>query len=73
MDIFEDLKSKVGCPFISDLKFDPYVVPAKSLLGVLDLSCYSLQSLNDAAGYFYDKSVSFASVEDAQWFFRSNT
>lgn len=37
MDIFETLKSMVGCMYISDLRFGMYKEQALKLLGILKL------------------------------------
>jgi hypothetical protein len=37
MDIFETLKSMIGCLYISDLKFGVYKEQALELLGTLNL------------------------------------
>ena len=55
MDIFEQLKDKIGCKCISDLRFEPYSTKAKNMLKELDIEQCSLAELNDLAFYFYQK------------------
>ena len=69
MDLFEDLKSQLGCRFVSDLRFEPYSSKAKLLLSEMDLSKYTLSELRDAAWYFYQHQMPFASINDAIYFF----
>jgi len=55
MDIFEKLKSILGCNYISDLRFDPYCDKAKELIKTLDIENCSFAELNDVANYLYGK------------------
>lgn len=72
MDVFADLKKYVACEFISDLRYEPHKSRAKAILRELDLSKYSLPSLNDLVVYIYDMNRTFQSVADVQHFFRSH-
>ena len=58
MDIFEELREKVGCMYISDLKCNPEANEmAKSIVKTLDLSKCEDKVLDDLAEYLYgDKS-----------------
>ena len=68
-DLFEDLKAKLGCEYISDLRYDPWIKQARKEIIKLDLSKYSLFELADAAEYLYFEKRSFDNVEDAEKYF----
>ena len=55
MDVFEKLKSAVGCDYISDLSFEPHRTKAKALLKAMGIEKCSITELNDLADYFYGK------------------
>ena len=56
MDVFETLKSLVGCEYISDLRFEPYCSRAKVLMKRMILENCSLAELSDLACYIYGRS-----------------
>ena len=69
MDVFEKLKSAIGCDYISDLSFEPHRTKAKMLLKVMDIEHCSFAELNDIANYFYGKH--FDSTEAVIEFLKS--
>ena len=69
MDLFEELKSRVGCQYISDLRFGTDNELAKSIMKKIDLADYSLSELNDMAEYLYQKTVNFETLEETEKFF----
>lgn len=64
-NLFEVLREKVGCNYISDMKYDPYKEIARKTLSAMNLSDYSLNVLNDACQYFYNKESEFLSKKEA--------
>lgn len=52
MDIFEYLKTAVGCPLISDLKFGAYRDNAINILRKMNLSSINPKQVADAEKYF---------------------
>lgn len=68
MDIFEQLKDKIGCKCISDLRYDPYRTKAKRMLKELDIEQCSLFELNDLEFYFYEKR--FETVDEVLSFLK---
>ena len=69
MDLFEELKSRIGCQYISDLRFGTDNELAKSIMRKIDVADYSLSELNDMAEYLYQKTVNFEALEEAAKFF----
>ena len=69
MDLFEELKSRIGCQYISDLRFGTDNELAKSIMRKIDVADYSLSELNDMAEYLYQKAVNFETFEEATKFF----
>ena len=69
MDLFEELKSRIGCQYISDLSFGTDNELAKSIMRKIDVADYSLSELNDMAEYLYQKTVNFETLEEAAKFF----
>lgn len=62
-DIFETLKTTLGCEYISDMKFEPYRTKAKESLKSMELSALSLSELKDLVRYLYEKT-DFKSKDD---------
>ena len=69
MDLFEELKTRIGCQYISDLRFGIDNELAKSTMRKIDVADYSLSELNDMAEYLYQKTVNFETLEEAAKFF----
>lgn len=69
MDLFEELKSRIGCQYISDLRFGTDNELAKSIMRKINVADYSLSELNDMAKYLYQKTVNFETLEEATKFF----
>ena len=65
MDLFEELKSRIGCQYISDLRFGTDNELAKSIMRKIDVADYSLSELNDMAEYLYQNTVYFETLEEA--------
>ena len=53
MDIFELLTQQIGCTYISDLRFEPYLSKARLCISEYDLTDCSLVALKDLAAYLY--------------------
>ncbi len=69
MDLFETLKDKIGCEYISDFRFSTGNQLAKLIMRKIDVADYSLSELNDMAEYLYQKTVNFDTLEEAANFF----
>lgn len=52
-DLFEDLRIRVQCTYISDLRFNPWLKKARKEITGMKLDIYGLNALNDAANYLY--------------------
>lgn len=64
-DLFEILREKVSCEYISDMRYEPYKSIAQKHLSKMDLSIYGLEVLNDACNYFYEIASPFNNLKDA--------
>ena len=64
-DLFEILREKVSCEYISDMRFGPYKFIAQKHLSKMDLSIYGLEVLNDACNYLYEITSPFNNLKDA--------
>lgn len=69
MDLFETLREKVQCQYISDLRTFWYKGAAREAVKGIDIGKYSLKELSDAAQYLYDKRQDFQSYAEAAKFF----
>lgn len=65
MDLFEDIKTKLGCNYISDICSGNYIEIAKKVVANADLKQYSAHDLADMAEYLYGYDKSFADKEEA--------
>lgn len=70
-DIFEDLKDRVCCEFISDMNYSPYRENAKRIMRMIDIQPYPLNDLSDLAAYLYSYEEKFEDYEQAFAFFRN--
>ncbi len=68
-DLFEDVKSKVGCLNISDLLRGQYRSEAIRTMRKHEVTAYPLSSLEDMADYLFDEKVYFADHEEAHRYF----
>ena len=73
IDIFEDLRSQVGCTYISDLRYMPHITTAKRVIQKFCFEDYSLEQLNDMAQYLYGEKVFFDYPQQAEQYFRNRT
>lgn len=71
MDIYEVLKKKIGCEYISDLRYEPYNTKAKEWMKDLDIERLSVSELNDIAEYLYGKELD--SQEEAVSFLKKGS
>lgn len=69
-DLFEDLKERVWCDYISDLKCEPWLDMARRVITQMNLSIYPLFALNDAAEYLYGDKQRFTGSEAALEYFK---
>lgn len=69
-DVFEDLKVKVGCEYISDIQYSPNKEAARRYAGRFDLREYPLGQLSDLAEYLYATKERFDIYEQASAFFQ---
>ena len=63
-DIFELLRSEVGCEYISDLRLEGYLPEARRLIRSIPLDRYSLWELEDMANYLYGGTPSFVDMKN---------
>lgn len=52
-DLLEDLKTRVKCPYISDMRFSPYKEKARCELEQMDLSQYPIEMREKVFRYLY--------------------
>ena len=71
-DLFDWLKEGVGCEYISDLRFDPYISQAKAILKDIDYLQFSLRDLSDCSEYLYLDKFTFKNYDEAIHFFNNN-
>lgn len=71
-DLFEELRDRVQCAYISDLRYNPWLQAARKEITKMDLGVYGLNSLKDAAEYLYGEQIEFSCVEEAVAFFKKN-
>ena len=68
-DVFEELREKVMCDYLSNLKYMPWKKAALDGLSTMDLSQYPLHSLNELAEYMFGEKQRFDSAEEADRYF----
>ena len=69
IDLFEDLKYKSGCMYVSDMKTEFGRKRAIHAMRVLDLTPYLMFSIQDMADYLFDEKVTFADHAEAHRYF----
>ncbi len=70
-DIFETIKTKLKCQYISDIRNLLYIDKAKEMMRNLNLEKYPLYQLSDMASYLYSEKISFENFQEAIDFFKS--
>ena len=68
-DLFEDLKEKVGCDYISDLKYGTNPSFAARRVSRLQQDEYDLPQWNDLADYLFSEKKQFTSALEAVSYF----
>ena len=71
MDIFEELRKKLGCMYISDMRYAPYRRQALGTVSLLDLGKYPVEQLSDLSEYLTDKKIHFETTKQAVEYFRN--
>lgn len=69
-DLFEELRDRVKCMYISDLQYMPWKKAAQSEMEGMDLQPYSTLALSDAAQYLYGEKMTFDSIDEAGKYFK---
>lgn len=69
MDLFELLKYKLECDYISDMRYGNINEKAKYLMKSIDFKSYSTFVLSDMAEYLYKSRQIFNDAEEARIFF----
>ena len=69
MALFEVLKEKVGCAYISDLRREPCLSEAKGQMRKLSVETFSIRELTDIAEYLYGEKPDFSDTQAARSFF----
>lgn len=58
MDLFETVRDKLGCEYISDMRScRALLADAKKVVASLDLEAYTARELSDMAEYLYGKKM----------------
>lgn len=73
MDLFEYLRSEIGCTYISDMHSGEANHLAKQLIKEIAFEKYTPAQLSDAASYLCGKDIKFNTIEDARNFFCSDS
>ena len=69
MALFEALKEKVGCEYISDMRRKPCLSEAKRQTRKLSVETFSIWELTDIAEYLYGEKPDFSDTQAARSFF----
>lgn len=69
-ELLEELRARLLCDYISDMRLEPYKSAAKQMLAEMDLSVHPLRMLSDAAEYLYGVNLKFDDYSQAQAFFK---
>ena len=65
LGLLENLSFKVGCMYLSDLRYNENLYNIQHELRSIDPNIYSLKEWNDAVNYITGKDVSFDNSETA--------
>ena len=68
-NLFEDLKEKVGCDYISDPKYGTNPSSAARCVSLLQRDEYDLPQWNDLAEYLFSEKKQFTSTLEAVSYF----
>ncbi len=71
VDLFEDVRSALGCLYISDIKSKTYIKQAKVYLKTMDLDECPLSQLVDMSEYLYGDKQTFADIESTITYLRA--
>lgn len=69
-DIFEDLVRRLGCEYITDMRFCPWNVKARREICRMAFEQYDLHQLEDIAEYLYAEKVRLENSRQAKAYFR---
>ena len=65
MDLFEDVRDRLGCAYISDMRSSKALLEkARLIVAVSDLAAYPARELADMAEYLYGKKM-YGAEKDA--------
>jgi hypothetical protein len=67
-DLLEDIRTIIGCEFISDLRHEPFNNRARKLISILDLELYPFADITDAVSYLFFSEIPFKSVQQVKEF-----
>lgn len=69
-DLFEDMRTAIGCSFISDLRFEPNLTCARKTMAHMEPGRYPLSQLKDMLSYLYGEKSELHSVQEAHELFQ---
>ena len=67
-DLLEDIRTIIGCAFISDLRYEPFNDRAKKLISIIDLEAYPFADITDAVAYLFFSEGIFESIQQIKEF-----
>lgn len=67
-DLLEDIRTIIGCEFISDLRYEPFNNRARKLISILDLESYPFADITDAVSYLFFSEGLFENVQQIKEF-----
>lgn len=65
LGLLEYLSFKVGCMYLSDLRYSKHLYNIKHVLRSIDPNIYSLKEWNDAVNYITGEKYEFDNVNEA--------
>ena len=68
-DLFEHIRRKIGCTYISDMRFGKNKNLACIAMTMIDLSGYSIEALEDMAEYLFVRKPAFDTRKQAYEYF----
>lgn len=72
-NLFEHIRKRIGCEYISDMKNTYYRKKAGIAMAEVDVYRYSMKELEDMADYLYKQKLGFETAEQAQKYFKRAT
>lgn len=72
-DLLEDVRTVIGCEFITDLRYEPFNDRARKLMAVIDLELYPFPDVLDAVSYLFFSERHFEGIQQVKEFIRQDS